>query len=78
MCDRIFTIRRSDNQSLGKLETYGKTIRLSGNGHILDKSMVFDFPDSLMDAGSQAIEVYVGNVFEASKELSNKEALNAS
>lgn len=78
MCDRIFTIRRSDSQSLSKLETYGKTIRLSGGGHILDKSMVFDFPDSLLDAGSQAIEVYVSNVYEASKELSNKEALNAS
>ena len=78
MCDRVFTIRRSDRQSLSKLETYGRTIRLSGNGHILDKSMVFDFPDNLMDAGNQAIEVYVNNVHEASKELSDKEAQNAS
>ncbi|MCR5771781.1 MAG: hypothetical protein K6G87_11215 [Butyrivibrio sp.] len=78
MCDRIFTIRRNDTQSLHKLETYGRTLRLTGCGNILDKSMVFDFPDSIMDAGSQAAELYARNVLDASVSLSDKEAQDAS
>lgn len=78
MCDKVFTIRRSDKTSLLKLESYGKTMRLSGQGKILDKSMVFDLPDDIIKAGDQAVELYVGNVLEASKSLSNKEAQDAS
>ena len=78
MCDRIFTIRRDDPCSLSKLENYGRTFRLTGNGGILDKSMVFDLPDSLLTAGDQAMEVYALNVLEASKTLPMKEAQDAS
>lgn len=78
MCDRIFTIRRSDTQSLSKLEKYGRTMRLTGNGHILDKSMVIDFPDDYLESGNQAVELYVKNVFAASGTLSERKVQDAS